>query len=395
MSKFKIKNIGIDTTQLDYSPSENNFSHVHTSISANNDFEINEYIKQKEDSVLITSIDFLDKCDVAIINHLQELEREKINLLLVDASCDLVKYADTLNDLLERDIIGEIGLKNPNSVDDIKKAMETLSQLRFVSLDICPLNFNYDIIDWCNKNNIDIIGFNPLGGYFSYTNIINSFTVPYLLGFAAYYCTIVFLSGRDPLLAEEDRTYLEDLINRESEQTYIFELNKNVFKLNKPLKRTISTYLSVLGDNTIYYDNPFSLYSYYEIQMTLGDKDKDKLINLHKREEKDTLEEAVENYFNEIEVPEDATSPGDAISIVRPKILDLARIEYSDIDGWMVGSFKIDENTYIISAVRKLKVHRFLRKAKTELEKKNYILYYNDVDEDFFFSVIQNTEETA
>jgi hypothetical protein len=61
----------------------------------------------------------------------------------------------------------------------------------------------------------------------------------------------------------------------------------------------------------------------------------------------------------------------------------------------MVGSFKIDENTYIISAVRKLKVHRFLRKAKTELEKKNYILYYNDVDEDFFFSVIQNTEETA
>ena len=395
MSKFKIKNIGIDTSNLDYSPTENNFSHIHTSISANNDFEIREYVKTNQDSVLITSIDFLDKCDIAIINHLHELDRSKVNLLLIDAKCDLAAHADTLNLLLENDIVGEIGLKNPGNVNDIKKAKEILSQLRFVSIDICPLNFNFEVIDWCKKNEIDIIGFNPFGGYFSYTNVINSFTVPYLLSFAAYYCTIVFLSGRDPLLSEEERLFLNDLIDRESDQTFIFDLPRNVFKLNKPLKRGVSTYLTVVGDNTIHYDNPFALYSYYELAMTLGDKDKDKIVKLHKNEDKDELEKAVDDYFEVIESPEDATSPGDVMSIVRPKILDLARIKYEDIDGWLVGSFKIDENTYVISMVRKIKTHRFFRKPKTELEKRNYILYYNDIEDKFFFSIIQNTEETA
>lgn len=281
-SIFKISGVGIDTENIKYSPAESrcvedNYSYVHTSISANNDFIVSNYIKSQEGATLITSIDFLNEIGSMLSSHLLEIDRDCIDLLLFNVQdLDLwKKYSKDLSqelDLLKNSkVINEIGLKNPKSVKDIEEIKNLLgSNIKFIALDLCPFNFNYDIVNWCSINEVKLIGFNPFGGNISSANLIECFSIPYLLSFIANYCDVVILSGRDLILSSNSKEFLEKLIGKESSNKY--NLTKSVFKLTKPFKKVINTSFYINEELSLYYDNPFNIYNPEEVSVNFFDK---------------------------------------------------------------------------------------------------------------------------
>ena len=158
MSKFKIEGVGLDTTTLDYSPSEDNvFGYLCTSVLSNNEHEIEEYVKSCSGSPLVTKIDFIDRSSEALGLHLDQIGREMVDLLLVDAKCDFLKYVEELSFLVDHKYVDVIGIYNPESVERIEEIKSVLPNLKYIGLDICPLNFNYEIISWAKDNNVDYV----------------------------------------------------------------------------------------------------------------------------------------------------------------------------------------------------------------------------------------------
>ena len=152
MSKFRIEGVGIDTTTLEYLPGEDfEFQYIFTSISSNNENIVRDFSKN---AALVTYIDFLDKSDEAIISHLELLERDTIDLLLVDSKCDFIKYADTLSSCVDSGQVDTIGIMEPESVERIKEIQEVLPNLKYIGLFATGYN-NIDI-EYCRKNNITV-----------------------------------------------------------------------------------------------------------------------------------------------------------------------------------------------------------------------------------------------
>ena len=344
MSIYKIKGIGLDTTTLDYVADVGDYDYLHTSISANNGLIIRGILEESI-ATIITSIDFLDQADKAIINHLYELGRDKIDLLLINSTCDFEKYSEQIKDLLDSSLVDQIGLKNPNNPEEIKRIMKIMPKLKYISLELCPLNFNYDIVKFCKDNDIDILVFNPYGGYISAPVLIDSFTMPYLLNFAAYYGTIVFLSGRE-LSSNAQKRYLEPLIDAEVENESIYQLNKTVKKLVKPLKKMVNTSIVINEEITL----PFqalqsSLFSGDDLILSL-DKT---YYKVDKDDNLDDVEKYITEYLSkkeEYKLPEDTGNDSNSLSVLRyyiSKWLD----EILDRNNTVINCVKLSNNIFI------------------------------------------------
>ena len=339
MSKFRIEGVGIDTTTLEYLPGEDfEFQYIFTSISSNNENIVRDFSKN---AALVTYIDFLDKSDEAIISHLGLLDRNIVDLLLVDSKCDFVKYADTLNFCIDSGQVDTIGIMEPESVERIKEIQEVLPNLKYIGLSFCPLNFNYDIISWALENEIDIIGFNPFGGHISSAGIIDSFSVPYLLGFASTYSKLLFLSGRDLFTAADGRDYVSELIDKESNP--IYELKKNVNKLYKPLKKTVNVSVKLSPDFTLPIDNPRSIFSPEEV------------------------------------APKDTESDENRIALLKPRIIDFLELEYP---GWNIEFSKIGDRVLVFN-LTKIEETKILKRKKT-VDTKNYLFSIVSGELDFY-----------
>lgn len=351
ISNFKVSGVGIDTSTILYSPSESrcnddNYDYLYTSISKNNGYIIDNYVKSQSGATLISGIDFLNNFDSIIPDYLYEIGRDKIDLLLFESSIEnWEKYGkDVLDSILflkeECGLVNEYGLKNPKSIDEIKRVSEILNyEIKYIGLDICPFNFNYDIINWCNENSIHIIGFNPLGGYISSNNLINSFSIPYLLSFSSNYCDVVILSGRDLYYSSENCNYIKKLIGKTSSPKYT--LKKNVLgKLSKPFKKIINTSLIVSDDLAFPYEDPEKLFSEAEIDLSIG-KYK---INLSK--EKSDFEKEISSYISNLIIPEDASDSG-KITYLRYKLIPLIFSSKEDQLFKSVKYFRVGDNNLI------------------------------------------------
>mgnify|MGYP003293835134 CR=1 FL=1 len=376
MSNFKIKDVGLDTSNLEYSVSDSNFSYIHTSVNSNNGYIVKEFMSDIK-YTLITSIDFLDMCDIAIEGHLSELGRDNIDLLLINSKCNFSEYHETINNLLNSGTVSQIGIKNPESVEQLQSILEVIDSIKYISLELCPLNFNYELINYCNENDISIIGFNPFGGHLTSGQIIDSFSVSYLMCFAANYCDSVFLSSRDLVFAEEERKYLMSLINTESSEKYT--LNKSISKLNKPFPKSASVSLKVDDNLIIPIKDQTTLYNYDELLINLGN------INVYidnkdsESDDIDKLESSVWEYLNEIKMPDDTKNPDDIISICRPYVQKLANIIYPGIENWFLGTFCVNRNNmFVITAARETENKKLFKKPKKTKEVHNYILFYFD-----------------
>lgn len=380
MTNFKIQGVGIDTTSILVKPWKEDdgeiYDYIHTSISANNDFLISDYTKSQPGAPLITTIDFINNPERAILGHLLELGREKVNLLLVSATAlenNLGIITEIIEGLKTSGVIEEFGISCPTSVDQIKKIEEAYGdKIKFISLNLCPLNFDYDIVEYTKENNIDILSFNPFGGYISAPSVISSFTVPYLLGFSSTYATVMFLSGRDLLSSLSSRNYIREyIVGKETSTKYV--LKKSISKLSKPLKKVVNTSL-IMNDLVIPYNIPTLMYPPEEIKMVLGKTE----TNIPEKEKSSgigtetSVEESVYNLLGITEFPSDI-SLEDRYAITRYQVLGVIRTTYPKSQGWEINMINLGDKTLGIGVVRKVSKKMGLLKKKKE-EEFNYFL---------------------
>lgn len=392
MSKlFKIEGVGLDLTTLDYSPSEDNeFGYLCTSITANNEDAISEYVKQCSGSPLVTKIDFLDRSSEAVGLHLDQIGRGTIDLLLVDAKCDFIKYADELSFLVDRGYVDAIGIYNPESVDRIKEIQTVLPNLEYIGMDICPLNFNHEIISWAYEEAIQIIGFNAFGGHISSQAVIDSFSVPYLLEFFASYVTLGFLSSRDIFAARQDRDYLDSLIGKEVKNPKMYSLDKSVFKLLKPIKKAVEVSLKLDVNHIIPLGFQDTLYVPEELEIRLGkaaEETRDFDVEVG------SLEDDIYKYYEDFITPKDTDSDLAILSLFRPHVVETIKYYYSEDKGWEVRSSRAGEKLFIITAIKPHFWGFGMFKRLDGAEMKNYMLYINN--KSLEFCELQEKVETS
>ena len=371
MSKFKVMGVGIDTTHLDYTPGEEfDFDYMFTSITANNENVLKGY---SPGAPLVTYIDFLDKSDEAINNHLDLLERDKVDLLLVDANCDFKKYVDTINTSLASETVDSIGIYGPTSIDQVKEIQNVLPNIKYIGLEICPLNFNYELITWAEENGIEIIGFNPFGGHISAAGIIDSFSVPYLLGFASTYCALVFLSGRDIVTAGDDRGYITNLIGEETSD--IYKLDKSVNKLYKPFKKAVGVSLKLDANHTLPLNNQEAIFSPSELVIKLGQAEEE---TRDFDTEVGSIIDSVYSFYRGFKTPEDTESDAAIIALIKNRIMELIKNNNNDLS---VSFGKLGENIIIINVKEKVRGKLFGRVKRTLY--RNFLLSVNNKSLEF------------
>jgi len=396
MSKFKIQGIGLDTSTIDYKPENlyENFDYVYTSIRANNDYLVSDAISSiKKTPTLIVSTDYLDNINIGLEEHLKALDRKFCQLLLVDAGANWAFTSYLLNDECKA-LYENIGIENPKDLDQLKELIEKAGsqgiKIEYVSIHISPFEFNKELIEFCVENKITILGTNPMGGYLSANRNIETFSVPYLLGFAANYADIVFLSGRNLVKASDDLAYLTELIGTEAGNEYT--LSKSVYKPVKPLKKAIYTSIQ-LGNKTIVpYDCPelcvdprvlvTKIGSYVNTVKKISGKKKLESTADLETEGTEPLDAETENFLKLLYYPSDGTLE-DCFAIARYKVLNFLRVTLTKAEGWDFQSFKIGNNILLITASKEPKVEGFLIWKNLKIEKpREFMLVFPDKDKD-------------
>ena len=385
-TRFKVQGVGLDTTNIKdlLLKDDLSFDYIHTSISSNNDYLLKSFFKKSIDNPsLITTIDFFDNPEKALMGHLMELGKLDgiIDLLLVTKDAIIRNNGsakDTVNGLKTSGIIKEFGISNPSTVEDIEDIEKLLGfDIKYISLDICPLNFNYEIISWCKNNGVDILGFNPFGGHISSSAMIYSFTVPYLLGFSSTYSSIVFLSGRDLGLSVESKDFIKsNIIGSDILDKFI--LKKSIFKLYKPItsKKVVKTSLILKEDLILDYDSPNLIFPLNEIIFNIGKLDNKSIVNLPEESLRTNIEERVYSLLNITEFPKDGNN-FDKLAIARYQIMDILKMDFPRVQGWSTNIIQLCDKVFGIcvtkEVTKKLK-KMFLRNKVSEKINKYFIL---------------------
>ena len=350
--KFKLKGIGLDTTTIIEKPVSGVFpspSYIFTSIDANNDYLLGDYIKSIKGYSLIVKVNFIDSLEDILERHLKELGVDKINLLVLPENIDWSGAIDIIKELRDNKIIEKFGIYQPGSLDTVKSISEILDKsgekLEFVTQNISPLEFNHDIVNYCEESGITVIGFNPVGGYLSAPRNIDAFSLPYLLGFAASNADVVILSGRNLYESWKSSEYLKKLIGKDSSPKYINR--KNVSRGVKSIKRLIGTSIK-LGDNIIipYKEDNF-LMDPGDLEITLGDPIFEYSV-LENIDNSDKMIKEVKEYMKVVHFPDGGTD-SDNMAIARYKLTDYLDLEYPKDDGWNYGFLRLGNTVMAVS----------------------------------------------
>ena len=373
--KIRDDGAGLDMTHLTYCPKDDflkDFGYLHTNVRSSNDQVISEVLEDLSGrKSLITEIEFTDKISTGLLSHLVSIGREWVDILEIPASCNWNEdTVQQIKSLLDSGMIYDISIKNPETPERLNEILSLLDtsdiKVNYVSLDICPLNFNYDLVkEIKERGDLDIIGYNPMGGYFSAPITIDCFTAPYLLCFAATYCSIVFMSSRDLYQATINARYINELYGKETESMFI--LRKNVHKLVKPLKKVVHT--SIILDDEIHlpYNTPgFVPTGDDSIILNLG---KDHILTNEDSEKLGDLEKDILSFVSNISYPDDSKDL-DKFSIARNQIIGYLKSKYSDhlffysvindttvaikaqketVEGWFKKTTKTDNHEFIMS----------------------------------------------
>ena len=266
--KYRVLEVGLDTRSINYncdllSDGFDKISYLFTSISANNDFLIGPDIGVSSKFSIITHVDTIDRLDYIIEAHIKSLGAKYISVLLLDASCDLSKAETTIKDLKERGLVENVGIYGPQTKEYLGGVKIPFD---YVGLPVSPLDYNYDVIEWCRANDKTVIGLEPYGDKLSEARNIESFTKMYLLNFISTNADIVILPGSDLVQSMTESEYVMNLSGLESTPMYV--LKKSMHKSVEPLKKFAYTSV-VLGDGIeVSYHDPNMLIDSAEI--TLG-----------------------------------------------------------------------------------------------------------------------------
>lgn len=321
-TKFKISGIGLDTETIQFpiNPVKSEFNYFHTSVGANNDFYLNKLLKENPDSKLIVSVGFTKDIELVLKYHLGFLGRYKEDMLLIPAHADWSILGKRFFDS------HTIGIENPDSVEVLEQIKEHMGEApKAIYIPLCPLSFNLEVIEWARKEGCSIFSYNPFGGYISARAIIDAFTTGYLLGFSSYYSDVVFLSGRDSSLAEENRKYIMSRFMGSDSLDTKYVLKKSINRIYKPHKKVVNTSFEFPNNFIIPFNDPQTLYS--DILVEIGDT----LATIP--EPKTETEEEIHHILSEIVFPV-GMSEGEEAAYSRYLIVSYLLAKYPEEEGW-------------------------------------------------------------
>lgn len=388
MSKFRVRGIGLDTSTIDFDPgaslAEDGYTYVYTSIPAGNDYLIKTAIQSIPPSQpLITYTDHFGCIEDLLGNHLETLGRNQADLLLIDGSSP--GWTDgtaeeVLHPLRDRDrLVKHFGIQSPLSVDQLKDLIETRGlNIEYVAMPVCPLEFNWDIVQWVQEKGLYLVGLNPMGGYLSGPRNIQAFTVPYLLSFSATYCDIVILSGRSLAKSWEGKLYLESLIGQDIPDDK-FVLKRNISQPVKPLKKAVHTSIEFPEFGaTVPYEDPTLTLTGDSIKLGMG-LAKAKVPGPSPILPSDKLGgefvEEVKHLLSVSTYPTDGGQPG-VFVVAKNKLLHQLELTYPGEKGWSISSIARIGDTALIVTVTQADYQKgfFIWQRTIEGDEHTYLL---------------------
>ena len=380
---YSIKGVGLDTVDIIDRP-HREFDYLHIDFRSNNTFLLDKISK---DSQLICTTHSIVGLKMMLSGLLSEIGRPKIEVLLIDCSCEIEKYSEYLKYVLDLGIVDCVGLCNPENLGHLKIKVDELKKViipSYIGLNVSPIYFQKEIIDWARDNELGIISFNPLGGKLSAENAIRSFSVPYLLSFSASYSDLVFLSSGNLEKTYDNSDYLKNLIGKEYDEN-LFRVDFSVNSLVSPYNKIIETGIKFDDDTVIPYNNP-NLITYPDEQILSLSEVKARFDYENSEIVRKIKENIVDFMSVSISKPEDGNNL-DYFSCIRPDIIRNLRGT-----GWKVAQAKLSDNTILIVIRKELKETRLFWRSKKIVMKYSILLSVLDSG-DIVFQELKNTDE--
>lgn len=368
---LSLKNIGVDLSNLDYTPNsaENEYEYVLTSVSANNDFLIKDYIT-KSNRVMVDLDCVGADTTYMLTNHMYQLGINNIEVLFIDSKTDWKD--EKLQEYLS--VNCKIGIKNPETVEELENANSVIN-FSHILIDICPLNFNYDVITWAKKHDKIIVGSNIFGGNLAASEIIRSFTVPYLLTFAANYCDVVLLSSRNLYYSESEREFLTKLIGTEASP--IVNITKNIIKLPKNLKVAINQSLKLRDDLIIPIEGTGLFFDTDETILTPGKKVLilPEEVTVHQERESDDIIDEAYSYSTSTNL---IGSDEHKLASLRYGIMDILKAKLNETYYFEINQVKLCDNVIIFNVNFDIVTRSGLFSIEKNRTTKMYFMFYKD-----------------
>lgn len=369
MNKNKIKGVGLDCSTLSYRPADWILpDNLYYDTSSNN-FQCIKGLTEGKNLIIRVGT-----AKEGLIQILEGLGLDRpIDILLLPTS----KIDPTLlKEALDKFDIKNVGIDRPESLTQLGEAAELIKSViipTYISLNLCPLYFQKEIIDWAEENEVRVLGFNPFGGFVSSSSIIESFSVPFLLNFSAAYSEVVFLSGRDPYNATNYQDYLLSLVGEDRMESDMVEIEKSVNHLVKPLPQLVYMGLKMSDGSIIPISNPDSIFNPGEL--VFGSEEimwEDKTENL---DTDDIIKSILEFNLFSLPISKDYDKPTN-LSIILPSIMKELKKTGSEVE-----MMKLGDQTFLIKVEKTFREMRYVWWDKVWKEKSYYILHMNEEGE--------------
>lgn len=389
MTKFKVKSTCLDTTTFNVLYTNRTYDYLLTSIVSGNDTTICDSLPVIDETELIVHTNHLDALNTTLNSHLRLLDRDSASIVLVDAKSGWDSAESMFVEL--GSTVGSYGIWCPESVAEIDQILSKVQNyelyFKYIAMNLSPLEFNYEIVRYCESKGLSIIGLNPMGGLLSSGRNIEAFTVPYLLSFSSAYSEIVVLSGRDQYKSVESSKYIKDnLIDKELDKNYI--LKKTINKPVKSISKAIYTSTRLFGD-ILPYDDPFLLldpdYSVIEIgksSKSISSKAIDsKKVKLGSVDDLDGEPKGIIKEVNDLLSVLYYPSDGDIRSkfaCAKYKVLDYLGYEFNTESGWIRNLSSIGSTILLVMVSKAPKKTGMLWWKKEEPGDVRNFCLYND-----------------
>lgn len=376
--KYAIEEVAIDTQNINYQPGAyfldhdlDPVSYLMTTITANNDYLLEDMFKFRGGALnkgLITAVNTTKNLYYLLEEHLRVLGVDNVKILLLPASLFPAseELKKDLADLQKSGIVEEFGLIG---VTDTTMLVDK-NLIKYVALPLSPLTYNHKVVSWARQNNLSVIGYDIFGDELSIARNVKSFTIPYLLKFAATNANIVVVSGKDMVQANEAAEFLNNLVGEDSSNMYVLKRTTN--NKVKPIPKFTYTSVQISDGIRVPYDDPEVTDDIPGTVTTFGDYDKELTAK-----PKDEITEML----NTLDFS--GYSQEEGLAFARYKVLNWLQGKYNRDDEYEYTMAKIGNSVFSIRIHRPHKIKGMLWWLKVR-EEENYTYLITGTPEDGF-----------
>ena len=359
--KYSIKGVGIDVTNtlgitkadLYYCPICN--------------FDRIKIAELTGEENVIVSTKFLDGIEDQI-EIFQSTTDVSIDILLISSSCDFGKYIEDLEKVKRYYAFLKFGIYVEDDctverLEEINNQVGYTISFAILGMKLNPSYFRADIIKYADDYSYEIIGFDSLGNKYMKNYLIDSFTKPYLIEFASYYCHALILGGED--IEITDLRYATSLVDREVTNESLFTLNTTVNSEYPKLKKMISLNVDFEGDKLVLPDLNGVLPVPESINYSFGNSAKEEITSSQKRDKNDEDFNDLINFLDAVYKPEDDVDNEGYFNMLRNQVTlylkkKVHAPENKKKDKYRVGDcFSLSRNVALFSLEEKKLVKKY------------------------------------